>query len=716
MKMMSAVVPGAGSLTKSESSAVPGGGGNAESLDGKETERESLLQGLLGAVRACQARFGARRELATESEPCVATLCLALEAALSHGLRKAQERSSAEGLWHVSEIVSSGLNLVRSSSESPPAFWPYVREQLTNHEKERFTLCLRRVATDVGRGRAWLRSSLNERSLERISHSLIWPAPPSLSDTFYHSWAFMRDEERAGVLPTAAAGLASIVFAIGIDNETMDHPSWTECGPVSPLFSSSPLSSEPIIATPSTDEKKVGTQGKRLREKRRRKPPLHVISFEDDSPPATEGSSGGAAGISSPSPSSSSSSGGTGHHLAEEWALGAGSRSGGPNRVPRLSVHSDDGSSLIPVGSPSDHDARMLTSHSEDVEVATAALLATLHLTGSGVEASGEPPPDTTGLEGHNQVKEVGAAQEVTEEVEVVLEEKPEEQIVRGCSYAALVRENELLKQQLRKYVSAVQMLRREGRVNGGEVSRSESESEAFREAREYEQKLVQVAEMHGELMEFNDRLQRALHMRESQLARLVTHRHLHGCGDCTNSDGEESILEGELSPLGVWVPSAFLTGGGTDLHHVYQVYVRVGSDEWNIYRRYSQFHALNRALRRQLRERGHSSREEERGGAGDDAESTWPRFPPKRIVGNRDASFVEERRRALQAFLQHLMVYIIHHDQALRVPRGALPTKEDLVNAVPFFGENFEQPGNGPNSAQMSSTVETSCPRYTGL
>ncbi|XP_046398372.1 sorting nexin-29 isoform X2 [Ischnura elegans] len=711
MKMMSAVVPRAGSVgSKPETSSVSQG---AEATNGKEAEREAILQGLLGAVKACQARFGARRELATESEPCVANLCLALEAVLSHGLRKAPERSAAEGLWHVTEIVSSSLNLVRGSSESPPAFWPYVREQLTNHEKERFALCLRRVTTDVGRGRAWLRSSLNERSLERISHSLIWPAPASLSDAFYHSWAFIRDEERAGVLPTAAAGLASIVFAIGIDNEAMDRPSWNESGPLSPLSSSSPLSSEPIIAAPSAavEKKKDGIPGKRLREKRRRKPPLHVISFEDDSPPATEGSgssgAGTAAGISSSSPSSSSSSGGAGHALPEEWSLGAGS-SGSVHRVPRLSVHSDDLSSTpFPVGSPSDRDAPILSSHSEDMEVATAALLATLHLTQSGVEASEEPPPDATGVE--QEVKEeVVEAQEMTEEAEVVLEEKPQEQIVQGCSYAALVRENELLKQQLRKYVSAVQMLRREGRGSESEAQRPDSE--AFREAREYEQKLVQVAEMHGELMEFNDRLQRTLRMRESQLARLLTIRHLHG-----DSDGDESVLEGELLSTGVWVPSAFLTGGGTDLHHVYQVYVRVGSDEWNIYRRYSQFHALNRALRRQLRERGNASHGNDRGGSGEDAESSWPRFPPKRIVGNRDASFVEERRRALQAFLQHLMVHIMHHERALRAPSGTLPTKEDLVKAVPFFGENFEQAGSSHNSGQISTT-ETSCPRYTGL
>ncbi|KAG8224705.1 hypothetical protein J437_LFUL006092 [Ladona fulva] len=97
MKMMSAVVPGSGSIGKLEQSSS-NVDIHKDTFSGKEAEREALLQGLLSSVRACQARFGAKRELATESEPCVASLCLSLEAALSHGLRKTQERGPSEGL------------------------------------------------------------------------------------------------------------------------------------------------------------------------------------------------------------------------------------------------------------------------------------------------------------------------------------------------------------------------------------------------------------------------------------------------------------------------------------------------------------------------------------------------------------------------------------------------------------------------------------------
>ena len=84
-------------------------------------------------------------------------------------------------------------------------------------------MLLKSVTTDTGRGRAWIRSSLNEHSLERYIHHLI-------SDTTnlsfsYESWAFLRDEERASMLPTMASGLSSILFAITIDNIVLNETS-----------------------------------------------------------------------------------------------------------------------------------------------------------------------------------------------------------------------------------------------------------------------------------------------------------------------------------------------------------------------------------------------------------------------------------------------------------------------------------------------------------
>ena len=61
------------------------------------------------------------------------------------------------------------------------------------------------VTTDSGRGRAWIRAALNERSLERYLQVML--AKPELLSEYYEDWAFMRDHELAETLPQTARGL-----------------------------------------------------------------------------------------------------------------------------------------------------------------------------------------------------------------------------------------------------------------------------------------------------------------------------------------------------------------------------------------------------------------------------------------------------------------------------------------------------------------------------
>jgi len=82
--------------------------------------------------------------------------------------------------------------------------WHYVCEHLTKHEYERYLL-LKQVCTDVGRGRAWLRSSLNEHSLERYLHCML--GSTTHLSIFFEDWAFLLDQEKSSMLPTMAAGM-----------------------------------------------------------------------------------------------------------------------------------------------------------------------------------------------------------------------------------------------------------------------------------------------------------------------------------------------------------------------------------------------------------------------------------------------------------------------------------------------------------------------------
>ncbi|XP_056285713.1 sorting nexin-29 isoform X2 [Pseudoliparis swirei] len=177
-----------------------------------DTKRQHLLERLLDAVKQCQIRFGGRKEIATDSDSRVICLCAQFEAVLQHGLRK----SRGLALTAAALKQAAGFN---SKSEAEVTFWFYVKEHLNRHELQRF-YSLHHITSELGRGRAWLRCALNEHSLERYLHTLL--ADRLRLGTYYEDGAFVLDEERASMLPTMAAGLNSILFAINIDNTDLN--------------------------------------------------------------------------------------------------------------------------------------------------------------------------------------------------------------------------------------------------------------------------------------------------------------------------------------------------------------------------------------------------------------------------------------------------------------------------------------------------------------
>ena len=83
----------------------------------------------------------------------VSALCVEWETALLHGFKKPK----------------GGRRL--GKSEPPPSLWPLAKICLSSDEVQRF-IQLGRVTTDIGRGRAWLRSAINERTLENYLHTI----------------------------------------------------------------------------------------------------------------------------------------------------------------------------------------------------------------------------------------------------------------------------------------------------------------------------------------------------------------------------------------------------------------------------------------------------------------------------------------------------------------------------------------------------------------
>ncbi|XP_025932423.1 sorting nexin-29 isoform X8 [Apteryx rowi] len=180
-----------------------------------DTKRQFLLERLLDAVKQCQIRFGGRKEIASDSDSRVTCLCAQFEAVLQHGLK----RSRGLALTAAAIKQAAGFS---SKTETEPVFWYYVKEVLNKHELQRF-YSLKAITTDIGRGRAWLRCALNEHSLERYVHMLL--ADKNRLSVFYEDWSFLMDEERSSMIPTMAAGLNSILFAINIDNKDLNGQS-----------------------------------------------------------------------------------------------------------------------------------------------------------------------------------------------------------------------------------------------------------------------------------------------------------------------------------------------------------------------------------------------------------------------------------------------------------------------------------------------------------
>jgi len=110
----------------------------------------------------------------------------------------------------VTKIVT-GLSDGDKSQNHLIPFWCFVKEILNEPEIQRFDL-LSNIRNDYGRGKAWLRASINERCLEKYMHLCI--NNENLINRFYEKWAFMSNTEKNSILPITAAGWYNIFYIL----------------------------------------------------------------------------------------------------------------------------------------------------------------------------------------------------------------------------------------------------------------------------------------------------------------------------------------------------------------------------------------------------------------------------------------------------------------------------------------------------------------------
>uniref|UniRef100_A0A672H1X0 Sorting nexin 29 n=1 Tax=Salarias fasciatus TaxID=181472 RepID=A0A672H1X0_SALFA len=631
-----------------------------------DTKRQHLLERLLDAVKQCQIRFGGRKEIATDSDSRVICLCAQFEAVLQHGLRKSR------GLALTAAALKQAAGF-SSKSEAELTFWFYVKEHLNRHELQRF-YSLRHISSELGRGRAWLRCALNEHSLERYLHTLLADRPRL--GTYYEDWAFILDEERASMLPTMAAGLNSILFAVNIDNSDLNG-GVTRAGPsVSHLLKESTQgigsllkestqgvssllreistatavvpgfnpradgASDPLPVVPRSTSADSGLR----KERRRKKKITNIISFDDDldggAEDEEEADEAAAMRKSHTAPAQSSVE--EGIDPLEPKHVFSTEEEQKPHPM-----------SLLPSAVELRQAIVAMMNRKDELEEQNASLRSLL---------DGEME-HSAGLRQETDLQKKKLAE---------LEER------HSAKVQALARENEVLKVQLKKYVGAVQMLKREGSQTLSMLRSSEEQAPVPQNkfmgdieelAASYERKLIEVAEMHGELIEFNERLYRSLMAKDHLIVQMRQELiDLRGPvpGDLSQTSDDPSLSDFETAHralINVWIPSVFLQGRAANAYHVYQVYIRILDNEWNVYRRYTEFRELHNHLRTQF------------------PQVDAFNFPPKKAIGNKDAKFVEERRKQLQGYLRMVMNKLIQ-----TLPEfTARPTKETLLSLLPF-------------------------------
>uniref|UniRef100_A0A8C0FSL9 Sorting nexin 29 n=1 Tax=Bubo bubo TaxID=30461 RepID=A0A8C0FSL9_BUBBB len=777
-----------------------------------DTKRQFLLERLLDAVKQCQIRFGGRKEIASDSDSRVTCLCAQFEAVLQHGLR----RSRGLALTAAAIKQAAGFS---SKTETEPVFWYYVKEVLNKHELQRF-YSLKTITTDIGRGRAWLRCALNEHSLERYVHMLL--ADKNRLSVFYEDWSFLMDEERSSMIPTMAAGLNSILFAINIDNKDLNGQS--KCTPtVSDLLKESTQnvtsllkestqgvssllreitasSGVSILIKPDQDTDPLPVLSKNVNSDRKKKKRVtNIISFDEEEDDQNLGDATKTliTGESSEEsvdrssvfvlPSSESTLGKNlnGSESNNSWKSNSVFMNG-EYEYQKLDVKSiddedadeddqwsifhasppatflgtcnsqicswtplqvlnDDSDVLFPVSAVGSYSQtgryfNLLNSSKLYnrifnmrpcqevmglVEVNPPAQVNTL----STMLPSATVPESMTinelrqaivammnrkdELEEQNRSLrnlldgEMEHSAVLRQEMDNWRRKVAEQEERHATKVQALARENEVLKVQLKKYVGAVQMLRREGQTvevlpniwtTDGELTIPEQKQVENNEelASSYERKLIEVAEMHGELIEFNERLHRALMAKEALVSQMRQELiDLRGPvpGDLSQTSEDQSLSDFEISNralINVWIPSVFLRGKAANAFHVYQVYIRIKDDEWNVYRRYAEFRSLHHKLQNKYQQ-----------------VRTF-NFPPKKAIGNKDAKFVEERRKQLQNYLRNVMNKIIQ-----TVPEfTASPKKETLIQLMPFFVDI--PPSGEPVSKSNRSRVTTRFPKLS--
>ena len=239
--------------------------GTTNETGGFYKRKYEIFERLKAAIEACSKRFSSRKELASEYDDYVVELCESLEEALQYGLRTQQLTqlnfvvSAAFLFQNMQEIVtgsSSDKSKSNYASTSEMSFWDFCQNFLTPHEKERFEK-LKHVNTKLGKGRAFIRASLNEHSLQR--YLLTWLSEEEILMSHYSHWSILMDVKMAKSLNDLIKTLDQVLFALTVDKVELNTINPTNVQ--QPIFKDEPVIFAPTpIKVEQKTKKKAGVE------------------------------------------------------------------------------------------------------------------------------------------------------------------------------------------------------------------------------------------------------------------------------------------------------------------------------------------------------------------------------------------------------------------------------------------------------------------------
>ena len=350
---------------------------------------------------------------------------------------------------------------------------------------------------------------MNEHSLERYMLTLLSDSL-TLRNQFYDNSALIRDEDINSILPTISRGLNSILFAINIDNPEFDvFPTNSKANDI--YSRTEPL---PVICKSSSNETTSGGRRRRTR--------VNVVSLSDDE----ERSEDPIGARSAPTTC-----------LSSPDSVFQNKEFGTDCETNKTNIKHE----LYAIGNESvEHDVILTPLETENVTQLELIQ-----------EDNVSDSDKTSQAESHDLKFELSlestADKEELDKIRAELQclrDKYEDKISKLESQLNnSLKDNDLLKIQLKKYIAAVQLLKYSNKetnrpeetsenyttdslqsLNEESISRklTEMQNESYLdELNQYERKLVEVAEMHAELVEFNTHLHRVIRQKDALIARL---------------------------------------------------------------------------------------------------------------------------------------------------------------------------------------------------